>query len=572
MRNHRFSARRLAAVFVPTAIALAACGGSDDASDPPGPVAPSVLSVSGTAATGAAIAAGAIDAKCSAGFGAGVSAADGSYRIEISDGSLPCILRVTAADGTVLHSLASGSGAAATANLTPLSELLVARLAGAAPASFFNSFDASRVTSDELQAANTAVTELLQAAGIDMAGVGNVLTAALVAANGSTPGNGFDQSLDALKAKLAASGTSLSQLRDTVARSSPAAASSARSNTASLPAELLLRPAAANCAALRSGSYRFVGFSKQDGIDTDTFTVDAPTLLLTGVDGPQTLVPNGPCRYTVGDLDITVAASGAMLVRFEEEPGGNVWHAGIAFPEQRHRLSALAGTWNVMGLEDVEENGRFVIVDGQMELRADGRPTSITYCTNNAEGCSTPDSAELSKIRFSAAADGSLSWSHAGEGWTIPVFAYRAGGGELMLVTLGENGDFLVFTRQVAATMPVLGRVSESVNYAVTNTLIATPASDSKNTVFSIDTATNRYVRDSVFNTTTGATQPETVVLNERRTGVSRRIPGPATGSDGSNRNVTEWLAMGLQGMGMSGVVFPASNQIVFSLIKPVAP
>ena len=573
MQAFNSASRRLALIFVPTAIALAACGGSDDPAEPAAPAAG--LSVSGTAAIGAAIAGAPIDIKCVGASGSTTTGADGRYTIELAEGALPCALRVTAADGTVLHSVANGSGRTATANLTPLSELVLARLAGATPAGFFDSFDASRITDAQLQAAHAAVAATLQGAGIDLTGIGNVLTAALAAANGSHPGNAFDQTLDTLNTRLSASATSLSALRDTMARSAPDAPVSARSGVPSLPADLLLRPAASNCSALRSASYRFVGFSGQgqgQAPDTEVFTIDAPTLSITTLDGPGQLVPSGPCQYSLPDLDITVAASGAMLVRFEEEPGSGVWHAGIAFPEQRHALSALAGTWNLMGLEDVAGNGSFVIVDGQMALEADGRLASAAFCTNDGEGCASHDSAALTQIRFSAAADGSLRWSHAEEGWTNPVFAYRAGGGELVLVTLDGHGNFIVFTRQVAATMPAVGRVSENVNYTVSHTLFAPAIGESKNTVVSVDTASNRYVRDSVFNFTTGATQSETVVLNERRTGVSRRLPGPVTGSDGSNRNVSEWLAMGLRGMGLSAVVFPASNQFIFSLTKPVTP
>ena len=116
---------------------LAACGGgsSPDAVTPP-PVVPASLMLSGTAATGAALAMRPVEAKCASGTSAalatGPTGVDGKYSFAIAGGALPCVLRVTTADGSVLHSLATGTGASATAtaNITPASELVLAHLAG----------------------------------------------------------------------------------------------------------------------------------------------------------------------------------------------------------------------------------------------------------------------------------------------------------------------------------------------------------------------------------------------------------------------------------------------------------
>ena len=50
----------------------------------------------------------------------------GSYTIAVTGGQLPCVLRVTSGD-TVLHSVANGTGATATANISPLTELVLAQ-------------------------------------------------------------------------------------------------------------------------------------------------------------------------------------------------------------------------------------------------------------------------------------------------------------------------------------------------------------------------------------------------------------------------------------------------------------
>ena len=122
-------------------LALAACGGGTDSSTPT-PTQPAALSLSGTAATGAAIAGGAVEAKCATGTGTATTQANGGYSMSITGGALPCVLRVTAGS-VVLHSVATGSGSSAQANLTPVTELVVARLAGSAASAYFSSFSGS---------------------------------------------------------------------------------------------------------------------------------------------------------------------------------------------------------------------------------------------------------------------------------------------------------------------------------------------------------------------------------------------------------------------------------------------
>ena len=73
----------------------------------------------------------------------------------------------------------------------------LAHLVGGPAASAFNSFDASTITDARVQAALTAVGDTLKLAGVDVTAIGNLLTAPLVAANGSTAGNDFDKALGA---------------------------------------------------------------------------------------------------------------------------------------------------------------------------------------------------------------------------------------------------------------------------------------------------------------------------------------------------------------------------------------
>ena len=169
------------------------------------------------------------------------------------------VLKITPATGPALYSLATGTGSSATANISPVTQLVVASLTGGDPAAYFTGFDATAaagVTDAGVTAAVTAVKTTLLAAGVDL-GTIDVLAGTLTPVTGTTAGNAYDQALDALAAKLDTAGTTLETLTTTVAASSPAApptAPAATTGVASLPADLLLKPAASHCPALRSGA------------------------------------------------------------------------------------------------------------------------------------------------------------------------------------------------------------------------------------------------------------------------------------------------------------------------------
>ena len=189
--------------------ALAACGGggSGDAGSPGTPTSTS-LTVTGTAATGLAIAGATVTGKCKVGTATATTLANGTFTLTVTDGQLPCVLQITnPADGTKLHTLVSGSGNTAVANITPLTEMTTARVLGSEPNVFFAAFDAAaatqKVTTANITAAQTAIG-LVFTGTIDTTGIGNFITTPLVAATQGSPtsGDAQDKLLDALKLKL----------------------------------------------------------------------------------------------------------------------------------------------------------------------------------------------------------------------------------------------------------------------------------------------------------------------------------------------------------------------------------
>ncbi len=182
-------------------------GGSTSTVIPP---AQSDLTVTGTAATGKAIAGATVTAKCQVGGGTGSTNSDGSYSLLVLGGKLPCLLEVTnPIDGSKLHTIAIGTGNSAVANLTPLTEMLLARVLLKSPATAYAAFDPTALASITSSALSTAQADLTIAlAGtVDISLLSNPATTPLRAAtsNDPTSGDAQDKLLDVLASKVSSS-------------------------------------------------------------------------------------------------------------------------------------------------------------------------------------------------------------------------------------------------------------------------------------------------------------------------------------------------------------------------------
>lgn len=582
-------ARQIAAISLPAL--LAACGGGGSDSTATTPTTPTALTLTGTAATGAAIGGGKVSAKCAAGTAdTPTTLSDGSYRISVTGGALPCVLQVTSADGaTTLYSVATGSGASATANITPLTQLVVASLTGTDPAAYFGSFDAgaaAAVTSTAVSTAQTAVVTTLAAAGIDIGTIGDLLTGTVTPATSSTAGNAYDQALDALAAKLAATVDSsgaaltLATLTTTVAATSTTApTTTSTSVTASLPADLLLKPAASTCAALRSGSYRVVlpAAGQTLAAQTGKITIDAATLGIIYTDGSSgTWVPHATeaCHFTddAGKSDVVVSQAGVIVARSLDD-NGTTYHLALAFPEQTHTLAELEGNWNTLGMQYDSPSAAYIGAAATGTLSATGALTAVSICegTNAAWSVATCTAQTSDFPTFQLNADGGFDMLDAGA--TVAsgrTFAYRSGSGDLMMVHVDADGSFEVRTRQRTNDLPVVGRVSTSWDLRFTNKWLGTPAvSESTNTVSAIDATAGSFTR---LAKTVGGTDEhlETVLVNSPRNGYNFRAAATVTGTDGVTPvQVTEWTNLGLRGMGLNALVRPAQKQFMFSVQQP---
>jgi hypothetical protein len=468
---------------------LAACGGGGSSDAPGTGPTPNSLSLTGVAATGAAIGGQSVEAKCSTGTGTATSNADGSYTISVTSGVLPCVLKITPATGPALYSVAAGTGSTAVANISPVTHLLVASLTGGDPAAYFTAFDATAaagVTTTSVASAATAVKTTLLAAGVDL-GTIDVLAGTLTPATGTTAGNAYDQALDALAAKLTTAGTTLTTLSTTVAAASPAAPSAgtaASLNVASLPADLLLKPAASHCQALRSGSYRMVLPAKGSALaeQTGTITVDAQTLSVTYTEGsPGTWTPGSDtCHFTDdgGKTDMFVTQAGVIVARYTNDDGAS-YAVGIGLPVQTHTLADLAGTWNASGLSENDAGTAYTAVTGTVTVNDAGVVSGVTWCQNDATWSVTGAdcvalTATLSTLQVNASG-GFDSFEPGSTAVGGRVFAYRAGNGDLMLVAIDTDGSLLLFTKKRTNGLPSVNAMNTTWNVAL-NAQLAAPA------------------------------------------------------------------------------------------------
>jgi hypothetical protein len=180
---------------------VSACGGGGGG-DPL--VAPTAQTLSGTAAAGAPII-GTVTVKDSSPSQRTRTVtieADGDYTVDVSDLTPPLMLRAEGkANGRQysLHSAAAAADVNGRINITPLTDLIVANIAGDIAATFFDGDDYSRLTTAELNAAEATLRQRLQPI-LAAAGVGGAID--LLRASFATDRTGLDAALEALRVEV----------------------------------------------------------------------------------------------------------------------------------------------------------------------------------------------------------------------------------------------------------------------------------------------------------------------------------------------------------------------------------
>jgi len=263
---------------------LAACGGGCGGGTASAPGA-----LYGVAATGAALTNAAVSAKCIAGpvINGTTNATTGAFTLNLTSAhTAPCILEVTGGTPAVtLHSFATQTGLV---NLTPITELIVAKAFGGDPVAAFTGFNATHGTTitTNLAAANTYVqTEVsaINANQTDKYPTSDPLTGAFVV------GDASDKALDNLGAAIAAaSGKTLASLTTAAASGTvgltgivPAPAAAAGTTCPSgqtLNPLMQCVPSGGSGGSSQNTAPALVSFSPVHGLPGDTITITGTNL------------------------------------------------------------------------------------------------------------------------------------------------------------------------------------------------------------------------------------------------------------------------------------------------------
>lgn len=186
MKNQPWTARCRWAAMAALSTFLVACGGGGGSSG----------QISGTAATGAPITNATVDIQCASGSALStITSSTGAWQVTLSGQTLPCKLKVSGGDlplGQALYSVALESG---NVNITTLTNLVVASLAGAAPATWFANASAGDFQRLTAAAVAVALDNVRQALPLDALSGVNPLTANFKAEKGDR----LDNVLEAIK-------------------------------------------------------------------------------------------------------------------------------------------------------------------------------------------------------------------------------------------------------------------------------------------------------------------------------------------------------------------------------------
>jgi len=515
------------------ALALAACGGGGG-SDSPAP--PSSVTIAGTAVKGVALTGATVSIKCAAGTGTATTAADGKYTVAITGASLPCALRVVGTEGSVFHSAVAGTGTTGTfaANVTPLTELLMAKVTGTSPGTFFDSFGSTTVLTA------SSVTQALDYLKVAVAGVSdltglNPITDALVV------GNPLDQKIDAVVASFATAGITLVQVTAAIVANptGPTVVSAA------------LAPAASSCAWLKSGRYRMISPQEPDPKwRHHVLQLNAATLTFTDQDNMTLpLTSDGDCQFSVDEgstvSKVMVSSGGMLVVHSQSKTVATDRSLTFGLPEQTLPVSEFAGTWNVASWDPNSGSVTpgYVPQIQEVTLDATGQITALSECLGLAT-CSI-GTGPFPRFTGNAAAGG---FDMIENGSTnARVFMFKNLGGRAAFVFLSTDNQFFIASRkQSLGALPAVGTVSNFRQVSWNGNGTIAVLNDDTTTVTAIDATARTTTRLLASNN-----RVDMLTYDTPRDGLRYRAPNSCTISGVAN-NCSEIVQVPLQGMGIT--------------------
>lgn len=498
---------------------VAACGGGGGGSASTGATSTG-LTLTGVAATGAAISSGSVDVKCKTGTGTATTNSDGSYSVTVASGVGPCILRaIDPVTKVELYSIVEAGGT--TANITPVTSLVVANALGDTPATSYSGFNSTihnKITSTNISSAVTIVQATTASLGTDadMTGV-DIMKGSMTPATDSTAGDATDKKIDALMAALTAADKKITDLTEQL--KSATTSSDAATKMTSVVGNS--KYALANCPYARSGDVWVVNFS---GIAPVSFNADFNTMVLKKISDNSTSAINFkrdssnnaiPCAFT--------ATVGGSLIEYRISEGGiGVWKSttdfGVTVPVQKSKLltdPTFVGTYPSLSFLREKTLGYRAALPIRFEVDSTGDMKSYSCdMTKVKPDClSSIDTASADPTTCLPQSNGTFSCTSTA-GLAATGILYATGSQAVMFLAITNMnvgslkfGGLVVMTKAPTMVLPKIGKTqaADAAWYAGvdvgTNNVVS--GGTAASTVESVDAATNSYTTSSAGTTTT---------------------------------------------------------------------
>jgi hypothetical protein len=498
---------------------VAACGGGGGGSASTGATATG-LTLTGVAATGAAISSGSVDVKCKTGTGTATTNSDGSYSVTVTSGVGPCILRaIDPVTKVELYSIVEAGGT--TANITPVTSLVVANALGDTPATSYSGFNSTihnKITSTNISSAVTIVQATTASLGTDadMTGV-DIMKGSMTPATDSTAGDATDKKIDALMAALTAADKKITDLTEQL--KSATTSSDAATKMTSVVGNS--KYALANCPYARSGDVWVVNFS---GIAPVSFNADFNTMVLKKISDNSTSAINFkrdsnnnaiPCAFT--------ATVGGSLIEYRISEGGiGVWKSttdfGVTVPVQKSKLltdPTFVGTYPSLSFLREKTLGYRAALPIRFEVDSTGDMKSYSCdMTKVKPDClSSIDTASADPTTCLPQSNGTFSCTSTA-GLAATGILYATGSQAVMFLAITNMnvgslkfGGLVVMTKAPTMVLPTIGKTqaADAAWYAGvdvgTNNVVS--GGTAASTVESVDASTNSYTTSSAGTTTT---------------------------------------------------------------------
>ena len=500
-------------------LVLAACGGGGGTGASGGAFVSSSITLQGIAATGAAISGGTVDVKCRNGTGTATTNADGTYTITVVEGAQPCILRaIDPVTKVQLFSIVDSGGT--TANITPITSLVVANTLGDSPDTAFSSFNS--VVYDKITAANisTAVTRVQAATAsigtdADMTGV-DIMKGSFRAATDTAGGDDIDKKIDALMATLTAADKKITDLTNqfktaTTNNSSVFALNAVVGNSIY---------SLANCPYARSGDVWAFNFT---GIAPIAYNADFNNMVLKKLSDNSTSAINFkrdtsnnaiPCAFT--------ATVGGTATEFRVSEGGiGAWRQlndfGLIVPVQRTRLltdAAFIGTYPSLAFIREKTLGYRAATPIRFEVDSNGdmKGYSCDMTKAKPDCLSSVDTSSADATSCVPQSNGTFACTSTA-GLTATGILYATGSQATMFMAITNMnvgayrfGGLMIMSKAAKMSLPNIGRTTaaDASWYAgvyPSGTVVS--GGTSASTVETVDAANNKYTTSSVGTTTT---------------------------------------------------------------------